>query len=447
MVLEDIIDRIDDAKAELDALRPIDPETESRIKQTFRLWWNYHSNALEGNQLTMGETRMLLMHGLTAKGKPIKDHLDIRGHNDVLLLLEDVLKDSRPLTETFIREIHEMLLVEPYEVDAITPDGKPTKKMIIPGRYKTSPNNVRTVTGEIFHFSSPEDTPAEMQALLDWFREASEEKVLHPLIIAATFHYKFIRIHPFDDGNGRMARILMNLILMQYGYPPAIIKKEQRENEYLVALREADSGSVEPFIEFIGKCLLDFITLYIKAAKGGDIEEEDDLDKKIKLLTKRLANKESLIKVRDHDSKLDVIYKSLFPLLSSLFKQFIEYDKLFVDNSCTISNQQFNMSANFNLENLEDEITEFARYYPANEYEIKFRWSGFKFAGIDTFTYSTSFNLKFERFKYSVSDAHTDQELVAKLYQEELSSQEIKSITKHFAEKVYNFIENRTNPK
>ncbi|MEZ4850620.1 MAG: Fic family protein [Bacteroidia bacterium] len=241
-------------KAELDALRPLKKEDEMRIMQKFRLDWNYHSNHLEGNTLTYGETKALILFGITAQGKPLKDHFEITGHDEAIKWVIDIVKQKRPLTENFIRELHKLILKEPYEIDAITPDGQPTKKRVNIGEYKTSPNHVKTKTGEIFRFATPEETPALMNDLIVWFRNQSENEEPNSILIAAVFHYRFIRIHPFDDGNGRTARILMNFILMQHGYPPVIIKTEDKEN-YFAALRQADAGQIAPFFEYIAQNL------------------------------------------------------------------------------------------------------------------------------------------------------------------------------------------------
>ena len=153
-------------KEQLDTLRPIDIEQEKRIMQKFRLDWNYHSNHLEGNSLNYGETKALLLFGITAQGKPLKDHFEITGHNEAIDWVIDMVKGNRSLTENFIRELHQLLLKEPYEVDAITPEGKSTKRKIAVGQYKTMPNHVKTVTGEMFYFATHEETPAKMHDLL-----------------------------------------------------------------------------------------------------------------------------------------------------------------------------------------------------------------------------------------------------------------------------------------
>jgi len=139
-------------KLELDKLRPIPKECEGKIMQKFRLDWNYHSNHLEGNSLTFGETKMLILHGITAQGKPLKDHFEITGHNEAIKWVEEIVKGEFPLTENFIRQLHLLLLKEPYEADAITSDGQPTRITIEVGKYKSRPSHVKTKTGEIFYF-------------------------------------------------------------------------------------------------------------------------------------------------------------------------------------------------------------------------------------------------------------------------------------------------------
>jgi len=285
--MEEIISALE-LKKQLNELRPIDKEQEAKIMQKFRLDWNYHSNNLEGNSLTYGETKALLLHGITAQGKPLKDHFEVTGHNEAINWVIDVVKGDYPLTESFIRELHKLLLKESYEVDAQTPDGKPTKKRISVGSYKTSANHVQTRTGEMFYFATPEETPAKMGDLMAWYNEKVEEGELNPVLLAAEFHYKFIRIHPFDDGNGRTARILMNFILMKFGYPPVIIKTDDKEN-YFSALQLADTGNLEAFVGYIAKNLNRSLEIMISGAKGEDIEEANDIDKEIALLEKRLA--------------------------------------------------------------------------------------------------------------------------------------------------------------
>ena len=281
-----IIEEIDRLKRELDKLRPLPDDVVGRIKQKLRLDSNYHSNAIEGNSLTLGETRSLILHGLTAHGKPMRDHLDIEGHDEAVKAIEDAVKRNEALNEVFIRNLHKMLLKEPYEIDAITPDGQPTKRLISIGDYKTQPNNVRTSTGEIYYFTPPEQVKPAMSDLIDWYRK-NENEGAHPIVIAATFHYRFVRIHPFDDGNGRMARLLMNMILIKHGYTVAIIPREERE-QYIQTLEQADrSEDLAEFITYVAHCCEYALNLHLKAARGEDIEDVEDIDKEIALFLQK----------------------------------------------------------------------------------------------------------------------------------------------------------------
>ena len=275
-----VLNTIDRLKSELDELRPLPPDVAARVEQKLRIESNYHSNAVEGNSLTLGETRSLILHGLTARGKPMRDHLDIQGHDDAVKAIERAVKEEQQLTEVFVRNLHRVLLKEPYENEAIGPDGRRTTRLITPGEYKTTPNNVRTSTGETYHFTPPEQVKPAMSDLIDWYRnrEAAGE---HPIITAAAVHYRFVRIHPFDDGNGRMARLLMNLLLIRHGYTVAIVQSGQRAR-YLQELERADrSEDLAQFIDYVASCCEYALNLYLQAALGEPIEDPEDIDREI----------------------------------------------------------------------------------------------------------------------------------------------------------------------
>ncbi len=314
---------------ELESLRPLSTEDEQRIMQKFRLDWNYHSNHLEGNQLTFGETKALILFNVTAQGKPLKDHIEMTGHNEAIEWIMDVIKEGRPMTENFIRHLHQLLLKEPYKVDAITPDGQPTKKLVKVGEYKSTPNHVKTNTGEIFRFASPEETPGKMYDLLEWYRAKKDTQEKNPIFLAAEFHYKFIRIHPFDDGNGRLARILMNFILMSFRFPPVVIKTEDKEN-YFAVLRLADAGQFDPFVAYIAENLTRSLELMIKGARGESVEEPDDLEKEIILLQNRLnevAPQVQIIKTRESVSAF--LTRNFKRVFDSFHKRNQLFDKLY----------------------------------------------------------------------------------------------------------------------
>ncbi|MBX7241773.1 MAG: Fic family protein [Bacteroidia bacterium] len=331
MELGFLLNQAQSMKIELDKFRPFDAEREARVVQKLRLDWNYHSNHLEGGKLTYGETKALILFGITAQGKPLQDHLETSGHDEAILWIEDVVKKQVQLTEVFIRQLHELILKNPYQKRAITPDNKEITRWIKIGVYKSEPNHVRTQTGEIFRFATPEETPALMNDLLNWYNEKKENKEINPVLFAAEFHYRFIRIHPFDDGNGRLARILMNFILLQSGYPPAIIKSEDKEN-YFAALRQADAGMFEPFAGYIAENVIRSLEIMIKGIKGENIEDPDDLDKEIVLLEHKLNGGGDVIeKIKSEETLRDWFEKTLPPLVLKFITVNEKFKNFYVD--------------------------------------------------------------------------------------------------------------------
>jgi Fic family protein len=326
-----LVEQVKTLFKQIEALRPISEDAEKRIMQKFRLDWNYHSNAIEGNQLTYGETISFLMHGLTAKGKPFKDHLDLRGHNDAINYLFQILTDGRGFTEIDIRELHKIILVEPYTSRAITSHGQATQKIIEIGKYKTTPNHVQTQTGEIHYYATPEETPALMNDLMQWLHKASCDKTIHPVVIAALFHHRFVAIHPFSDGNGRMARILMNLILMQQRHLPVIVPKKDR-NDYYDALAKADVNDFEPFINYNCELLIHSMEIYLKGARGESIEDPDDLDKEIALLKASLEKNVPKYQVLSRESMRRAWKQDVAPTLDKVQQRIVPIKDLFYFN-------------------------------------------------------------------------------------------------------------------
>ncbi len=284
-----ILATIDRLKRELDALLPLPPEVAGRVEQKLRIESNYHSNALEGNTLTLAETRSLLLHGLTARGKPMREHVDIEGYDRAVKELTRMASEGQPLSESFIRNLHRVLLKEPYEVETVADDGRNTRRPIAVGAYKSAANNVVTSTGETYYFTPPEQVPYAMRELVDWYH-AQEAQGEHPIIIAAIFHYRFVRIHPFDDGNGRMARLLMNRILLEHGYPLAIVHRDNRDR-YLQELERADhTEDPGQFIDYIASCCEYPLNLYLRAARGEPIEDSDEIDREIAMFRQALVD-------------------------------------------------------------------------------------------------------------------------------------------------------------
>ncbi len=270
--MKHLIDHINALQNELEKLKPLSIEIQQKLDKKFRLEWNFNSNHIEGNTLTYGETELLLIFDQTKGNHEFREYEEMKGHDIALKLIYDLANDKeRNLTEKFIREINEILLVRPFYKEAITADGQPTRRLIAIGEYKNFPNSVRLPNGEIFHYASPAETPALMSDLMQWYYEASKNSSLHPVAVAAELHYRFVRIHPFDDGNGRIARLLMNYHLIKNNFPPVIIKYSDKKN-YLFALHEADTGNLEAFKQYIAGELIESLKLCIIAAKEESIE-------------------------------------------------------------------------------------------------------------------------------------------------------------------------------
>lgn len=419
----------------LDSLRPIDKEQEARIMQKFRLDWNYHSNNLEGNSLTYGETKALIMFGITAQGKPLKDHSEIKGHNEAIDWVIEMVRGDRPLTESFIRELHRLLLNDLYD--------EKLKKGIKLEAYKTTPNHVITETGETFYFATPEETPAKMADLMAWYNEKIEDENVNPILLAAEFHHKFIIIHPFEDGNGRTARILMNFILMKFGYPPVIIKTEDKVN-YFAALRLADAGNITAFIEYIAKNLNYSLEIMIAGAKGESIEEPDDIDKEIALLEKRLAGLgESSNIGRTNESVNDLIENTILKI----------YERIEVIGS-KLNNYYLNVRQTFKLgQSPSSELTLYglrqASFISETIIVLKIIYDKFTVISLNEFDYEVIVLFELSNTYYSVySVSNRERELLFKKpYGINLTDSEIDAIAKLEVKRHKDFIEQKIREK
>lgn len=278
--------KADTLLTDLRELLPMKREFLDKYWHKLRIEWNFNSNHIEGNTLTYGETELLLKFGRTSGDHTKREYDEMGAHDTAVSVIRNWAKEDREITESDIRDLNRIILVKPYWKDALTYDGQPTRREVLVGEYKQQPNSVKLANGEMFHYSSPEDVPAQMQELFKWYRESDQ----HPIEQAADFHYQFIRIHPFDDGNGRIARLLVNYTLMKHGYQPLIIKSKEK-NQYLAALQKADTGDLNAFRVFIAQHVIQAIDLAIRAAKGEDIEEQDDFKKEIQLLKRKASIK------------------------------------------------------------------------------------------------------------------------------------------------------------
>jgi Fic family protein len=234
----------------IDEKRPLQTDRWQAVMEKLKMEWTYDSNAIEGSTLTLGETIFFLREGLTVEGKPLKDFLDARNHADAIDFLYEVVSDKRPISVGLIKELNALLLKGVDYIDAVDQTGRKTQKKTTPGEFKKTMNTVIQLDGSIHAFTDPLQVTVEIEELIAWINEVLEEQ--HGLITGAVAHYNLARIHPFDDGNGRGARLLMNLILIKKGLPPAVIRNEKRR-QYLEVLATADKGNLVPFICFVGE--------------------------------------------------------------------------------------------------------------------------------------------------------------------------------------------------
>ncbi len=322
-------DSIETLKGEWDSLQPLAPEHERRLWQKLRLEWNYHSNHIEGNTLTYGETVLLILHGQTHGNHTLREYEEMKAHDVGIEHLRNLAADkARLITPADIRDLNRIILKESFWKPTQTPDGQPSRAQVIPGDYKTLPNSVVTATGELFEYAPPMEVPARMQALVDWLGEVLADKQEHILRIAAKFHHDFVLIHPFDDGNGRVARMLVNYLLLRDGYPPIIVPTE-RKKDYLTALRLADAGDMAVLADFLGSCLIRSLQLGIKAAKGESVEEPGDLEKEIALFLKSQSIRNDQPVARSSEVVYSLYESSFKYLLSRLLEKTLVFGHLF----------------------------------------------------------------------------------------------------------------------
>lgn len=267
---------------ELDALfvrwqacQPLPADRAQRLWQRLRLEWNYNSNHIEGNTLTYGETFLLLIYGRTRGEHLLREYEEMRAHDVAIEHVRALAAVEQPLTEADIRDLNRITLKEGFWKLAQTPGGETTRKWIEPGRYKIEPNHVLTATGEIFQFASPEDTPARMQEFVAWLRQVLESRDISLPMLLADLHHRFITIHPFDDGNGRVVRLVLNYVLLHRGYPPIIIKTRERDR-YLAVIQMADAGDLQALAEFMAEGMKWSLELALRASQTLIELEEDE---------------------------------------------------------------------------------------------------------------------------------------------------------------------------
>lgn len=221
LVLSVLTRDVEEKKAQLDRLRPLSPQALANLEHAYDLELTYTSNAIEGNTLTQIESNLVIEKGVTIGRKKLKDHLEAIDHYDAIRYVREVAQQKSPLSEFDVRNLHALVTRR--------------SDSELAGRYAATGRSVNTDAGRRA-FPSPAELPAMMGDFSAWLGAAPTTPET-----AFAAHRRLVDIHPFDDGNGRTARLLMNLILIRGGYPPIAVRPEDRL-AYLQALQRAQAG-------------------------------------------------------------------------------------------------------------------------------------------------------------------------------------------------------------
>jgi len=247
LIDERIHGRIIAKKLELDGYRPLSDDVVRKLREAMEIEYTYNSNAIEGNMLTKRETQLVIREGITIGGRSVRDHLEAQNHPKAIHYIEG-FKD-RDFAEQDILKVHGILFSGVLQNT---------------GSYRISQVYVE---GSDFLPPPAFEVQGLVEKLLDWVRRNPEE--LRPVEVAAVFHYRFVSIHPFDDGNGRVARLLMNLFLIKHRYPFTVIRNYDRRR-YYNTLKKADDRDLKPFVDFVARCVEESIDLFLRAVKSSD---------------------------------------------------------------------------------------------------------------------------------------------------------------------------------
>lgn len=243
--------RILTKKARLDSHRPLSDTIVRKLRENLEINYTYNTNAIEGNTLTLQETRLVIREGITIGGKSLSEHLEAKNHPAAINYIDILV--NKQLEEANILELHGILFLGFCEGAGSYRNGK----VYIEGRDYMPPPAF--------------EVPQLMAELLDWLRRNPDE--LRPIELAAIFHHRLVAIHPFDDGNGRVGRLLMNLVLIKNGYPLTVIKTVDRRR-YYDTLIKADNGNPAPLFNFVARCVEQSLDIYLGAVEASKPENK-----------------------------------------------------------------------------------------------------------------------------------------------------------------------------
>ena len=236
---------IDKKKRRIEEKRPLPKNTLKSIREKLFLDWTYNSNAIEGNTLTLSETKVVLEDGITIGGKTLKEHLEVVNHKEAIIYMEDIIKENENLSERQIKNIHHLIL---KGIDDENAGRYRKEKVVISGAEHMPPSPIRV--------------SEQMEELVKWYYEDGQD--LHTVERASKLHTDLVKIHPFIDGNGRTARVLLNFELMKDGYPIIIIKNEDRAKYYESLDKAHITEDYSDFVKLISNALNRSLDLYLE---------------------------------------------------------------------------------------------------------------------------------------------------------------------------------------
>lgn len=456
--LPQLIVEINRLKGELDALQPMPQEAEDKLWKKLRMEWNYNSNHIEGNTLTYSETEALIYFDRTSGDHTLQEYEEMKAHDMAIAMVKQMAAEhDREITQADIRTLNKVILVRPFWKPTKTRSGHISRSLIQVGEYKSQPNHVKTNTGEIFEYAEPEDTPRLMTELMDWY--CTESAALPPITIAAEMHYRFIRIHPFGDGNGRVARLLVNYILMRHGFPPIVVESATKD-KYLAALERADAGDVLAFHAFLAERQIAALELALKAARGESLDEPGDALKRLELLKRQLkqVDEEQVIKetlsaeiiVNRVEQNSDLIIQRFNDYLKQFFSLFVDTNVAIALGDPGYSTLEYPFGLTKDLIQIESD-TRYVNSPATFCCTLVYQLDRLKHAGLTKVNASISIEMIFEETEYvvyidafdTIMRTPTSKLIAKKLLHQNLSSSDIDQIGEIAAKSLIDEIEFR----
>jgi Fic family protein len=437
MPFQSILADIDKLKSVLDSYYPIPNDRLQKINYKFRLEWNYHSNKMEGGTLTFEETRSVMMAQLDIHGKPLRDVLEMRGHDEVIKNIQKVGRGEIRLTENKIKDIHKAII---FDDDDLL------------GVLKNRNNYIYNYAGERFDFTPKEETATALNTLTNWLdnelkavnRKQKKSKRTIPEI-AFEYHLRFLTIHPFLDGNGRTGRILMNLILISNGYSPIIIRTEEKDvYSKLIAHAQQYEENPIPFYEMLGKLLIRSLQTCIKGAEGDNIFEMEDWEKRLQLLGQQNTMEQYILK---SEKGISAAFDNTFlPLLNYAELKLSAFDKLYAQKSTLNTISMGDDPVTYTTLGVPEIIKQLKNEDKLGALQailVCFEWSDFKkFSKMDSIYVNLGINLTETGFSIRKS-TFLKAIVIEKKYNESMSYEEIQLFINELGNQLTDTIENQ----